>query len=151
MIQIQLQNSEAVIEGLSNMVNPSVVRRVVYAMAQQYTLDILDYIKAGRAFSVRTGQLEQSIGWRGDSDASATVYANAEYAPFVEFGTKPHLITPRNRAALRFPSLNGGYAFSRGHKHPGSRAFPFFYADADNRRARMQEMAIRILGEAING
>lgn len=151
MIQIQLQNSEAVIEGLSDIVSPSVVRRVVYAMAQQYHADILDYVYAGRAYKHRTGQLTQSIGWHGNDDTSATVYANAEYAPFVEFGTKAHPITPANRKMLRFPVAGGGMAFARRVNHPGSRAYPFFYTDQATRRENMQARAIEILNEAING
>jgi phage gpG-like protein len=151
MIQIQLQNSEAVIDGLSNITSPSVVRRVVYAMAQQYHADILNYVYAGRAYRQRTGQLTQSIGWHGNNDTSATVYANAEYAPFIEFGTQPHSIVPVNRKMLRFPVVGGGMAFARRVNHPGSRAYPFFYTDQATRRENMQARAIEILNEAING
>ena len=54
---------------------------------------------------VRTGRLRSSINARmetADSKVSATVGTNVEYAKFVEFGTKPHIIRPRGAGALAF-------------------------------------------------
>lgn len=127
------------------------MRQVINAMAESYTDDVLDYVRAGRAFRTRTGQLEQSINWNPNSDNSATVYANAAHAPFVEFGTKSHAINARFRKALKIPVAGGGFMFRRFVRHPGSKPYPFFYADMDNRRARMQLRAIEVLRGEING
>ena len=101
--------------------------------AQEYTESVLDYIRLGRSFTSRTGQLEQSIGWR-PTNAGALVFANAEHGPHIEYGTKPHVIKPKNRKALRF-GVPGGFAFAKGVKHPGTTAQPFFFADAERREA----------------
>ena len=154
MIQIQLQGNDKVVIALNNVTSPRVMRQVINAMAESYTDDVLDYVRAGRAFRTRTGQLEQSIGWIPNSDNSATVYANAAHAPFVEFGTKPARIQPvtaRFRKALKIPISGGGFIFRRSFRHKGSKPYPFFYADIDNRRARMQLRAIEVLRGEING
>lgn len=101
--------------------------------AQEYTERVLDYIGAGRSFTSRTGQLEQSITWRATSDGNAVVSANAEHAPHIEFGTAPHVIRPKaGRRALRFPGA-GGFVFAKRVNHPGTQAMPFFYADSKRR------------------
>jgi hypothetical protein len=159
MIQIQLQGNDKVVIALNNVTSPRVMRQVINAMAESYTDDVLDYVQAGRAFRTRAmrgganslASLEQSINWHPNSDNSATVYANAAHAPFVEFGTKPHTINARFRKALKIPVQGNGFIFRRFVRHPGSKPYPFFYADMDNRRARMQLRAIEVLRAEING
>ncbi len=48
----------------------------------------------------------------------------ADYAPFVEFGTKPHKISAKNKKALTF-FVNGKKVTVRSVNHPGTRAQPF--------------------------
>ena len=40
------------------------------------------------------------------------------YSVFVNFGSRPHVIEPRNKKALRWATPDG-FAFSGGHEHPG--------------------------------
>lgn len=105
--------------------------------AEDYEQAIRDTIRAGSAFTPRSGHLEQSIGWRPDGDG-AEVYANAPYAGAVERGTRPHRITPGpGRKALRWFPNGGGVAFAASVDHPGSRAYPYFFAEMDQREALM--------------
>lgn len=47
-----------------------------------------------------------------------------EYSGFVNDGTRPHVIRPRNAQALRF-RVGGRVVFARVVHHPGTRARPF--------------------------
>ena len=44
----------------------------------------------------------------------------APHAVFVHWGTKPHVIKPKNRKVLRWPS-GGEFVFARAVNHPGSK------------------------------
>lgn len=128
------------------------IQRLVNVAAQSYNNDIHDWIDAGNAFTTRKGQLEGSINWHSNGDGSATVYANAEYARFVEDGTRAHDIRPRNGHFLRFPVGGGaGFGFARGVHHPGSKAHPFFFADQDARVGRAEAEVLSVLAEMISG
>lgn len=91
----------------------------------------------------RTSNLSRTIHVLDVTDVSAVVVASADYAEAVEFGTKPHEIRPVRRKALRWAAepggarltgtprkatqrgANGGVAFARVVRHPGTRAQPF--------------------------
>lgn len=112
---------------------PSVMARAVKAGAERFTEMVLEYIEGGHAFTSRTGTLEGSISWRPVDGASCEVYANAEYARWVEEGTYPHVIEARRRKALKIPHDNEGYVLRRRVMHPGSRPYPFMFADMQKR------------------
>lgn len=71
----------------------------------------------------------------------SAVYVGAHYAPYVEFGTRPHIIRPKNgkvlawqtritrgaRGQLLKRSKLGPMAFATIVHHPGTKAQPFFY------------------------
>jgi hypothetical protein len=145
-ISIDLGNVPSVLQALAN---ERVAQDVVNAAAESYLDDTLDWIKAGRAFTKREGQLEQSIGVRYLSGGVAEVYANAEYAACVEYGTRPHVINAKNGKALKIPSA-GGFVFRRSVSHPGSRPFPYFYTDSDNRMQHMKEAGLLVLARIMN-
>ena len=52
------------------------------------------------------------------------VTSHAPYSAFVHMGTRPHVIRPRNAAALRFTS-GGRTVFASSVNHPGTRPRPF--------------------------
>ncbi|MDP1664132.1 MAG: HK97 gp10 family phage protein [Methylobacter sp.] len=146
-ITFDLGNAPSVLAALRN---PGNAQLLANAMAESYTDDTLDWIQSGRSFTGRTGQLAQSIGWRPAGNGSAEVYANAEYAGFVENGTRPHVIRPRNGRALRFPIGGGaGFGFARVINHPGSRPHPFFFADSAARGEHMQAAGLSVLARII--
>ena len=91
----------------------------------------------------RTGNLLQSFRFR-TSPLQARWFPTAKYAPFVEFGTAPHTITPVNAKVLawgggstgRYVTAASGRQYYRSGKsgatnfamrvnHPGSKARPF--------------------------
>ena len=119
------------------------------AAAEAYVDETLDWIDAGKSFTSREGILEQSIGWRPLADG-AKVYANADYAWFVEFGTAPHVIEPKpGRKGLKIPGF--GYVFKKTINHPGSRPHPFFFADTAHRETVMHDRALSVLARYVDG
>jgi phage gpG-like protein len=79
---------------------------------------------------VDTGRLRNSITHELGRDTRGLfvrVGTNVEYALYVEMGTRPHEIRPRNARALRWKDAGapGGYRFATVVNHPGTRARPF--------------------------
>lgn len=53
-----------------------------------------------------------------------TIGSDVFYAPYVNDGTAPHVIRPRNAQALRF-RVGGRIVYARVVNHPGTRPNPF--------------------------
>jgi hypothetical protein len=147
-ITLDLGSAPSVIEAMRD---PKIAQKVVNAAAESFTDDVHDYIDSGQAFTPREGHLQQSINWRPGGNGSAEVYAQADYASYVEEGTRPHVILPREgRLALKIPVLGGGgYVLRRAVNHPGSRPHPFFFADQAARTEHMQDRAMSVLAGVI--
>lgn len=60
-----------------------------------------------------------------DDTAAAVVGTPVEYAPYVEFGTGPHVIEPDTAEALHWTE-GGQDVFATRVMHPGTPAQPFF-------------------------
>lgn len=117
--------------------------------AEDYVDEIHKTIRSGRSFMPRTGQLEQSINWR-PTERGALVFAGAEHAPYMEYGTRAHVIRPKpGRKALRWFPAGGGVAFGRKVNHPGTPALPFFFADLEGRKGRLLASAREAVAEAL--
>jgi hypothetical protein len=90
----------------------------------------------------KTGNLGRSIRLGAVTPTRAETVATANYAGFVERGTRPHVIRPRTRKALRFaadagsarltgtPRSGGRVRFARRVQHPGTRPQPFMLPGA---------------------
>ena len=74
---------------------------------------------------VDTGTLRASLRFRQRAPASYAVGTNVQYAPDVEFGTDPHVITPNQAEALRFEDAEGEPVFAARVDHPGTPAQPY--------------------------
>lgn len=72
---------------------------------------------------VRTGRLRQSIQVRVHGE-KVIIGPDTEYAAFVEFGTKPHVIRAKNAKALAF-KMGGQTVIVRKVNHPGTKAKPY--------------------------
>ena len=120
------------------------LRRAVMIAAEAYVKDIHDWIDSGRAFRPRTGNLQRSITWYMATENSARIIAQADYAKYVEFGTKPHAILPKRRKALKIPTPEG-YIFRKKVSHPGSKPYPFFFANLQDRAKRVALEFMRAL------
>lgn len=90
---------------------------------------------AKRRCPVRTGNLRSSITHQTTIEGNRvrlSVSANARYARFVEYGTRPHVIRARRSPVLSFfwPKV-GRQVFFKQVNHPGS-AGRFFLTHAVN-------------------
>ncbi|GAB6066019.1 hypothetical protein JCM9492_11110 [Aquifex pyrophilus] len=112
--------------------------------ASRYREMVLDWIDEGRAFKRRSGFLRSSVVAFDNK-----VVAGAEYAPFVEFGTRPHVILPRRKRALRFIK-DGKEIFAKRVNHPGSKPYPFMFADMERRKKEVAREFLRAFGEVLN-
>lgn len=100
---------------------------------------------------VKTGRLRGSLGIKVMSD-KVIIGPNvnqAPYAPYVEFGTKPHDIKPKKAGGVLVFTMNGQKVFARKVHHPGTRAQPFvvpaFEAWVDSLGTMAAEANVKIL------
>lgn len=79
--------------------------------------------------------LLDSIQYRILDDFNVEIFSDSKIAVFLEKGTKPHIIRPKNKKALAFRSLEKGPSGNSNYgdkiivkevKHPGFEARPFF-------------------------
>lgn len=86
--------------------------------------------RATTRFRDRSGVLRNSIAFDGPhgtlagGDLHGVLSAGAPYASYIEKGTRPHLIKPTHRQALRWP-VEGGFLFAKVVRHPGTAPRPF--------------------------
>jgi hypothetical protein len=90
----------------------------------------------------KTGNLARTIHLGAVTPTRAETIASADYAAYVERGTRPHEIRPRNRKVLRWaasaadvrltgtPRTGGRVRFAKRVQHPGTRAQPFMVPGA---------------------
>lgn len=82
-----------------------------------------DYVRAEAGKHFKTGALNSSIYKQRQADGSWEVGHDLQRAPhalFVMFGTKPHVIRPKNKKALRW-SGGGAFHFAKVVRHPGNK------------------------------
>ena len=107
-------------------------RAEVIYIVRKHTFDMqrLSKLKADKPlFKEVTGRLRSSIIYQfSPNGLGSTVRVEVDYAPHVEFGTRPHTILPKRGRFLAFkPSGSNKYVFARKVEHPGSPPKPFFY------------------------
>ena len=90
----------------------------------------------------KTGNLARTIHLGAVTASRAETIASADYAAYVEQGTRPHVIRPRNRKALRWaadagsarlsgaPRKGSRVRFAKRVQHPGTKAQPFMIPGA---------------------
>lgn len=107
----------------------------------------------------KTGNLGRSIGLASLTAASVDTRAGANYAAFVEFGTRAHDIVPRNKKVLRFavganarlsgaPRSGAPVVFAKRVKHPGTRAQPYMVPGAQKAIEGIDDIVIGLWNAA---
>lgn len=86
---------------------------------------------------VDTGTLRSSIETAPSGVGEYLVGTNIEYAPDVEFGTDPHVITPDEADALAFEGSDGELVVTQRVKHPGTPAQPFLRPAIDEHESTL--------------
>lgn len=82
-----------------------------------------------------SGHLRSSIDWdlsRDEEGLHADIGTTVDYALYVEFGTKPHIIESHGPYPLR--NRKTGQVFGRRVRHPGTTAQPFLRPALDSIR-----------------
>lgn len=74
------------------------------------------------ASPVDTGRLRNSI--RVDARGNVLTITMVDYAFYVEFGTPPHIIKPKDKQSLKF-KVGREEVFAKVVRHPGTRPNPF--------------------------
>ena len=80
---------------------------------------------ARRFAPVDTGHLRSSIRVHKIGPTSRRIHAHADYAAWVELGTRPHIIRPNVKKALHWPTARHPVKVVH---HPGTRAQPYLRA-----------------------
>jgi len=93
------------------------------------------------ACPVDTGRLKNSIKVR-ETNYGIVIWM-ADYGRFVEFGTLPHIINPKDKKALKFEvgkkerlgkkGQKARFVFAKEVKHPGTRPNPFIRNTIQNK------------------
>jgi len=116
---------------------------------------------------VRTGRLRASIAHKGGG-LRYEIGTNVKYARYVEEGTKPHEITPRNKKALAWPgggqtaaglgrgpqgtAKGGGALIVRKRvQHPGTKGRHMFEQTTTKERSAVERIVKAQLDRALSG
>lgn len=93
-------------------------------------------------FKTRTGALERSVQFVFDQKKiRSDLFLNtavAKYAAAVHDGSKPHIIQPNQRKALRFVK-NSNFIFAKMVRHPGYKGDPFLFDAFDKKGGLIAE------------
>jgi len=114
MIKVDLSDSSRIQATLNMLMRLG--DRIARKMADEAYQHARDFIP------VRTGRLLRSLRIERHGNEYHVIAGSriAYYAPFVEFGTRPHIIRPRRARVLRF-EVRGKVVYARIVHHPGSR------------------------------
>jgi hypothetical protein len=111
------------------------VQRVPRELSREWQIRTIAGAKRRHLPNKKTGHTSRTITAGRLDDHGATVQAGGA-AVFLEGGTKPHVIRPRRKKALRFatggnarltgsPRTGAPVVFAKRVNHPGSKAYPF--------------------------
>lgn len=121
-MRITLSGTDDIHEAFSQLV-PKIQAKTISRLAQTVYADV----RKGADRHTKTGSLYASINLRRQNDSTYWVFhqlQKAPYAPFVHWGSKPHVIRPRKRKALRWAS-GGAFRFAKFVNHPGYQGDPY--------------------------
>lgn len=112
---------------------PGQFRRAMTVSVVKIKEDARDFV------AIKTGALKTSITQRVDSNPLiGQVMVGQPYGKYVEFGTMPHTIYPKNGSMLAF-KIGGKMIFTRKVNHPGTKAKPFMRTALQGNVFRVRE------------
>lgn len=143
-IQIRVNGIDAAngqLRSLPEAIEASVIRQ----MAQI----AYDSAERGADAHTKTGAMRQSLFARAIPKGREVGHdlQRAPHALFVQFGTRPHVITPSKKKALRWPS-GGAFAFAKRVNHPGYRGDAYLARAADDAVRQFAAIVDRALKES---
>jgi hypothetical protein len=132
MINIDIEGLDAIRQEFARLV-PEVRQRVLNGMAQV----AFDTAQRQADTHTKTGALARSLRLRPEGDSAWIIDHNLQSAPhavFVHWGTRPHVIRPRQKKVLRWAGGTGrgtGFIFASFVRHPGYSGDPWLVKAAD--------------------
>jgi len=109
---------------------PDAARRAFIEFAEL----VHEYAREGADAHTDTGALVGSLGHGPRRAPDGWIVGHdtrrAPHAVFVHWGTRPHVIEPRKRKVLRWPS-GGGFVFAQRVQHPGYKGDPYLVTASD--------------------
>ena len=100
------------------------------------------------SFKNQTGDLRRSISRRVEGAHKGVVFTDMKYAPYVEFGTKPHVIRPKTKKMLAF-RVGGKMVFARKVNHPGTRAYNYMRDAFEESKPKVTKIYDRLALEVV--
>lgn len=120
-------------------------------------MQIVTVAEAQKLVPRKTGHLQRNIVPGRITATHATVEARTPYAGFVELGTRPHIIRPRNKKVLawggerrltgRLKSGSKATHFAKEVHHPGTRAQPYLVPAARIAVGRVKDIVVKLWNE----
>ena len=133
----------------ANKVGGDFPNRMRNAMTQSTTLIQNEARRTGQGrFKNQTGTLRRSIQKRVDGAERGVVFTDEKYAPYVEFGTRPHTITPKTGKMLAF-KVGGKMVFARKVNHPGSKPYPYMTPAFEESTPKVQDIYAKLGAEVV--
>lgn len=124
------------------------VSQVYDVLAERTAKAIRD--EAANLSPVRTGKLMASWNYVKISDGRYVVGSRMFYAPYLEFGTRPHVIRPKQARALRF-EVDGEVVYARYVHHPGIKPMGFVRKAIKLVKDRFRSFASNIVRNVLRG
>lgn len=141
---VAIPNLQALQEALASY--PSIATPIIQSAVVAAQAILAKFTTAGTV-PIRTGYLVQN--WAFEiGNLQARWYPRASYAPYVEFGTKPHTIVPVNKRVLA--NVSAGQVFGTIVHHPGTKANPFMERIVSAAQPEITDMFVKAL-EKITG
>ena len=126
-------------EQVVNTMHVSLQRSAVYAQ-RMFRTNITDN------GSVHTGELRRSVEFKFENKLAVNIRPMAKYAPFVEYGTRPHWTSVRNLERwAKFRGINA-YALQRSIAMHGTKPHPY----EEKTFKQVQPYAIRNMQQSLN-
>jgi HK97 gp10 family phage protein len=149
-------------------INESEIRAKIAQADRQMAIELRESVKNAcdegaqeardtHQYKDRSGALTASIDSKllvsGADVAMGEMTAKAPYASYVEGGTEPHVILPKNGQFLKF-TIGGRTVFARKVNHPGTKPHPFMgpaFLKAERVLRRDLELGVQRLKKIIEG
>lgn len=117
----------------------------LYLLGQNIGSDLEKQARSNASWTDRTGNTRRAIHGGADRKSSGTVVYLAHgsiIGLYMEKGTAPHVIRPKNKKALRFTS-GGSTIFAKRVNHPGIKARPIIDPTAESNLPRIKRQVRR--------
>lgn len=139
---VELARIQAIFAGLL----PRVQKQVLGELAQV----AFNTAQAQVDTHTKTNALKRSLQLLPEGETGWKVYNDTRHAPyawFVHWGSRPHIIKPKDRKALRWVAGAGGgthFRFAKQVNHPGYRGDAWFIKAADEAVKQFDSIVRRV-------